>query len=548
MISFFRNLLDVRVAGQVSSIQFWRVRILNTVLIAAAILGGAAYMVNIGPAFSSGTVVFILAYTVAYAWLLTITIFTKLNYAMRAGTLLFLLYIVGIFSALQYASAGDARVWWLGFSLLAAVFFGTRAGVGASVFSFGTYLALGWLMNQHIIAAPNLIAYLDPTDLFPWTSTSVPLLTVSILAVVSFGVIINGLMVNLDKANQLTDELEQDRIQLQQRTTDLERREIQIRTAAEISRAVTAELDPNTIFEKVVNLIKERFGLYYVGVFMISENEQFAELRVGTGRAGRRMVAEGHKLPIRGTSMIGWAITNRRARIALDVGEEAVRFQNPNLPSTRSELALPMISEGRALGALTIQSIWPEAFDQDDITVLQGIADSMATAINNANLFNQLQESLEEIHTLHRQYLAKAWEDVIARKGAIEFTLGSSQELDEALDIQPVTMEVPLVLRDQVIGTINIERHQDAWSAEEEAFANSVASQAALALENARLVEQTERSAQHNRSVTDITSKIWQSTSLDAILRTALQELGQSLGASDGVIHLNVSDGQEKVN
>jgi len=549
MIAYFRSLLDFRIMGQVSSIQFWRLRILNTVLIAAAILGGVAYIVNIGPVVKSGSIVFILAYSVAYAWLLTITIFTKINYGMRAGTLLFLLYIIGIFSALQYASVGDARVWWLGFSSLSAVFFGTSAGISASVFSFGTYLAIGWLMNQHIIATPNLISYLDPTQLFPWTSTSVPLLTVSILAVVSFGVIINGLMVNLNKANQLTDDLERDRVQLQQRTTDLERRELQIRTAADISRAITAELDPDKILEQVVNLIKKRFDLYYVGVFMVDVNEQFAVLRVGTGEAGRKMVADGHKLAAGGSSMIGWSILNRAARIALDVGEDAVRFQNPHLPSTRSELALPMISEGHVLGALTIQSIWPEAFDQDDITVLQGIADSLATAINNANLFNQVQASLDEINALHRQYLAKAWEDVISREGDLGYTFERSpEEIGSVSDSQPITLEVPLVLRDQVIGTISIERNQESWSAEENAFVNNVASQAALALENARLVKETERTAQHSRSVTDITSKIWTSTSVDAILRTALQELGQTLGASDGMIQLNVPDGRDRKN
>jgi GAF domain-containing protein len=546
MISRLKNLLDFRTEGGVSDIQYWRERILNTVLVAAAILGGAAYLVNIGPSINSGAIIIAIVYTIAYAWLLVTAALRRFNYNIRAGTLLALLFLVGIVSALQFASAGDARVWWLGFSLLSAIFFGTWAGVGASIISVGTYLIMGWMMSRQILTAPDLASYLIATDLFPWTSTSVPLLTVSVLAVVAFGVIINGLSVNLEKANQLTSQLEQDRIHLQQRTSDLERREIQIRTVAEISRTITAELDPEKIFQQVVNLIKERFNLYYVGVFMLDENERFAVLRVGTGDAGQKMVAAGHKLAVGGTSMIGWSISNRKARIALDVGEDAVRFQNPYLPSTRSELALPMISEGRALGALTIQSIWPEAFDEDDITVLQGMADSLATAIYNANLFNQVQESLDEIQTLHRQYLSKAWEDVIASKGMLDYThenTGLTAQADQAINF-----DVPLVLRDQVIGTITIERDQDYLSEEEEAFINSIASQTALALENARLVEETERSSQHNRSVADITSKVWASTSIDTILRTALQELGQTLGASDGMIQLDVADGDGNTN
>jgi len=546
MISRLRGFLDFRTKGQVSDIQYWRERILSTVLIAAAIFGGGAYAVNIGPSLQSGALIIGVAYTVLYGWLLIITILRRINYGLRAGTLLSLLYLIGVISALQFASAGDARVWWLGFSLLAAIFFGTQAGISASILSTGTHLTLGWLMSQNIIAAPDLTSYINVSNFFPWTSTSVPLLTVSILAVVAFGVIINGLSINLEKANQLTDELEQDRVQLQERTSELERRETQIRTAAEISRAITAELDPEKIFEQVVNLIRERFGLYYVGVFMLDEYQQFAVLRVGTGEAGQKMVAAGHKLAVGGASMIGLAISHQKARIALDIGEEAVHFRNPFLPSTRSELALPMISEGRTLGALTIQSIWPEAFDQDDITVLQSIADSLATAIYNANLFNQVQESLDEIRLLHKQYLATAWEDVIASEGELDYVFDRSPaEISPPTHgTDPIMLEVPLVLRDQVIGTITIEREYENWSAEEETFISNIASQTALALENARLVDQTERDAQHNRLVTDITGKVWASISIDSILRTALQELGQTLGASDGLIQLNITDGQ----
>ncbi len=542
MKAYLTNIFYGRAIAQTNDIQYWRVRILNAVLIAGAIFGGAAFAVNLGPAIHEGSAMLVLAYTLVYGWALTITIFQRFPYWMRAGTFLALLYLAGLLSATQYASAGDVRVWWLGLGILTAVFFGARAGVAVSIFNTLSLLTLGWLMSEFIIAAPTLDSYLDATDLFPWVSTSVTFFLISVLAVVSFGVVINGLRVNLQKATSLTSELEQDRVQLQQRTAELERREVQIRTAAEISRAISAELDPNKIFEQVVNLVKERFGLYYVGVFMLDESQQFAILRVGSGEAGRQMVADGHKLVIGGTSMIGWAISNRQARIALDVGEDAVHFQNPYLPSTRSELALPMISEDNVLGALTVQSIRQEAFDQDDITVLQGIADSLATAISNASLFNQVQENLDEIRTLHRHYLARAWEDVVSREGEVNVNIENRHAERPRSEQPPSLIEIPLILRDQAIGSITIERPQGPLSTEDETFIEGIALQTALALENARLVQQTERGAQFNRSVADITSKVWSSTSIDTILRTALHELGQTLGASDGVIQLHVKD------
>jgi len=274
---------------------------------------------------------------------------------------------------------------------------------------------------------------------------------------------------------------------------------------------------------------------------MLDRNQQYAVLRAGSGEAGKRMLAAGHKLPIGGTSMIGWCIANRQARIDLDVGDDAVHFQNPHLPSTRSELALPIIREGRALGALTVQSVRQEAFDENDITVLQGIADSLASAIYNASLFNQLQESLDEIRALHRQYLSRGWEDVAQRESALDFTFENPDAATPGASAAHTTT-IPLLLRGQSIGSITVEHEQTALSAEDKKFIDSITAQAALALENARLVQQTERSAQYNRSVAEITSKVWSSTNVDTILRTALQELGKTLGASDGVIELYVPE------
>ena len=540
MTSILNNLFSPPSKGAGDDIQYWRLKILNVVLIAAFILGGIVFYLNLIQELANNNWVVIILYAIILGWLFIITIFRSISYNLRAGTLLSLLFVVGLISATQYASYGDVRVWWLGLSILSAVFFGTWAGVGASIFSLLMYISIGWAMTQFIIVSPILEDYLNSPGMNQWTSTSIPFFTVSLLGVISFGVIINGLRNNLQNASKLTAELEQERIELQQRTINLERREIQIRTAAEISRTISAELDPNKIFQQVVDLMKERFNLYYVGVFMLDDNEKFAALRVGSGEAGQKMIADGHILAVGGKSMIGWAISNRQARIALDVGEDAVHFQNPLLPLTRSELALPMISEKRALGAISIQSTQPEAFDQDDITVLQGIADSLATAIENANLFNQVEDNLEEIRTLHRQYLAKTWQDVIAREGDLTYSYeGNSFSGDPAPDADIVTLEVPLILRDQVIGTITVERNQDTLTPEENTLVTDIATQAALALENARLVQQTERGAQYNRSVTEITSKVWASTTIEAIMRTALQEMGNTLGVTDGMIQLH---------
>jgi PAS domain S-box-containing protein len=196
---------------------------------------------------------------------------------------------------------------------------------------------------------------------------------------------------------QLEAERKKEREQL---LAALERRALQTETAADISRAASSILDPENLVQRAVDLIRERFGLYYVGLFLVDESHEWAVLQAGTGEAGQRMLQECHRLKIGGDSMIGWCVDNKQARIALDIGEEAVRFENQLLPQTHSEIALPLISRGDVIGALTIQSSQEAAFGEGDITVLQTMADQLANAIANASLYREAQKEKELLQIL----------------------------------------------------------------------------------------------------------------------------------------------------
>lgn len=176
----------------------------------------------------------------------------------------------------------------------------------------------------------------------------------------------------------------------------LTRRSALLQLGAEVARAATAILDSQKLGQQVVNLVQKSFDLYYAGLYLVSKDGKWAELQAATGAAGRDMLEQNWRLPVGNTSMIGWCIFNRESRIALDVGEEAVRFNNPLLPNTRSELALPLVSRDQVLGALTIQSELQSAFSKEDISTLETMADLLANAILNARLYDQLQQELEE--------------------------------------------------------------------------------------------------------------------------------------------------------
>jgi PAS domain S-box-containing protein len=177
----------------------------------------------------------------------------------------------------------------------------------------------------------------------------------------------------------------------------MQRRTTQLQTAAEVSRAVSSVLDLDLLLPRIVEVIRGQFDYYYVGLFLIDETRRQVILRAATGAMGKAMLDSGHALDISDSSMIGWCVGNKQARIALDVGADAVRFKNPSLPLTRSEMALPLISRGEVLGAMTIQSDQPSAFSPEDITALQTMSDQVANAIENALLFMERTVLINEL-------------------------------------------------------------------------------------------------------------------------------------------------------
>ena len=178
--------------------------------------------------------------------------------------------------------------------------------------------------------------------------------------------------------------------------TRVELRTAQLRASADVGRAASSILNTDQLMREVVNLIGERFGFYYVAVFTLDETGQQAMLREATGEAGQLLKAQGHQLSVGGKSMVGYVTAQRKSRVALDVGVEAVRFANPLLPYTHSEIALPLIVGDTVIGALDVQSTKPAAFDENSAILLQAMADQIAVAINNAREYQHEQFHAEQ--------------------------------------------------------------------------------------------------------------------------------------------------------
>lgn len=171
---------------------------------------------------------------------------------------------------------------------------------------------------------------------------------------------------------------------------DIRHRNAQLQAISKISKSISTILDLEKLIDHAVNVIRDRLNLYYVGLFLVGEGGEYAILRGGTGEAGRNMLKDGHKLQINGLSMVGWSIANGQARIALNVAEESIRYDNPLLPKTQSEMALPLLSHNQCIGALSVQSTEKAAFTDEDIAVLQTMADQLTIAIENALQYEEL--------------------------------------------------------------------------------------------------------------------------------------------------------------
>ncbi len=196
-----------------------------------------------------------------------------------------------------------------------------------------------------------------------------------------------------EQVQRHAEELEQ---RVAGRTAELERRTVQLQVAAEVARDATTARDVGELLNRAANLIRERFGFYHAGIFLVDERGEYAVLRAATGEVGRQMLKRGHKLKVGEVGIVGYAASTGQPHIAPAVDTDAVHFKNPLLPETRSEMALPLKVGERVIGALDVQSVQEAAFDEDEVAVLQIMADQLAVVIEKARLFERTQAALEE--------------------------------------------------------------------------------------------------------------------------------------------------------
>ena len=544
--------------------------------------------------------------------------------AVGVAGLLFLLSMVSLilmrFGLVRVASVFFLTGLWIVFGILMFLSDGVNSPFVMTYVTLTTVAGLllgGWaaiVVAELSVLASLVLFYAKTIDLLPapvlhmgpgpsWINLTANLIvTVAVLYLAT-----RALNEALRRARRSAAQLDEQRELLEEtvakRTRDLEQRAFQLATAAEVGRAAASILDLDSLSHQVVDLVRSRFDLYYTALFLLNDTGSHAVLEAGSGEAGRIMKDQGHSLEVGGLSMVGTACAHREARIALDVGEEPVRFDNPLLPETRSEMALPLVVGDRVLGALDAQSTKSAAFSEEDVTVLQLVADQVAVAVDNALKFSEEGEVLEATSPLFRisRRLASAvtTDDIVQaildsvaeteadgcavarlrlspdgqvesarflgnwdRRGAPQFPIGvtfpasawpvSLERIATFWTIEDITqadtdwddmrqflsrfggrgfVNIPLQAAGRVIGFVSIHRYEAGpFSPVSIRLYETLVDQAAVALEGARLLEEAQRRATREQTLSRVSARMHETLDTDTVLRTAVEEIAGALG------------------
>lgn len=536
--------------------------ILNGSLILATIL----FFINLYGAIQSLNYFRVVVIVIAYSLMFLITLVRNIPYHVRVSMISVGYLTVGLVSMIQSGLNANSLLYFLISVLIIAIL---ESGY-FWIFPLSTIAVvisiIGYLINRGVINTGDFI--IESNSLIFWISVCVNFLYIVFLLSITFSKFFQSLQNLISVTGKENEELSIVNQNLSERLNDFEkmsdRRKSRLVTTRQISRELSTESDLDKLLHDSVELIRSQLGYYHAGIFLSDDRNENAILRAATGEAGRLMLERKHRIRIREEGIVGFVISRGEPRIAFDVAEDSVHLLNPALPNTRSEMAVPLRVGDRILGALDIQSDQINAFSEEDVDVIQSISDQLATAIDKIMQIQLLKQKVSDLEEGYRSYTRGLWQAHLkGSKKQLSYvykqdTLGTdfqkSETAEDALlrgepiittpesseNTEDVESEVaiPITLRNQTLGVMNIKTRGKTVPADMVDLLNNASNRLALALENARLLEQIQERAEREHLVSEISAKVRASTDIDTILRTAVSELGKTLAIDEVRIQL----------
>ncbi|MDR3577079.1 MAG: GAF domain-containing protein [Anaerolineaceae bacterium] len=551
-----------------------RERILHQIFIGLCVLGIFGYPLILSPTVMRQSGLSIIFYSFVYFIILLFTFLRGTPYNLRVSALAVLLLFAGALLFIKDGLNGYGIIFMVAFAVLLTGLVNMRTGVESAIAALLITISTGWLMSTGRIAAPTQpgVSLFNPAAFGNWLVFSGFYILVTAFFISLFRLLFLFLEQTIQKQINLTSELKKERNQLDdrihQRTSGLQKRALQLEVAGLIARDITIAENLDELLNHSVQLIKERFNFYHAGLFLLDEKREYAILKAATGEAGRRMLESNYMLKTGATGIVGYVVAKGEAHIALEANLDEVQFKNPLLSQTRSEMALPLKVGSDIIGALDIQSVEENAFGYEDVQTLQTIADQLAVSIDKAKLILQMQETIKELEASNSRDISKSWRSFLKstrreyayslRHSVFETeTVNSNEARDAILQGRPIVahqvedpeskipstiVAIPIKLRSQVLGVMELRFANVSISEDLINLLEITTNRLALALENARLLEELQIRAGREHMVSEVSAKLRTSTDIDSILRTAAVELGRALNTTEVLVQLRPVD------
>ncbi len=527
-----------------------RERFLLNILIGTLIFGVVALvLVFIG----TTTVQYKITYTAIIVVMLAVLLF-PLSYSIRAWGLSLVFLSLGAITLVELGIRTEGFLFVYASVVLASILLNTRQAVIFLLVNEITIGVLGWLTIKGFVTPVEPSASIDVLD--QWIAGGIASLLLAWITIAGLRMLHQASERPKKLAKEIAQELFEERKTLEERvierTQELENRTNQLNATTYVARQTAEIHELSTMLQDTVKLITEQFGFYHAGIFLINERGDYAILHSASSEGGKQMLERGHRLQVGTQGIVGYVASAGKPRIALDVGEEAVYFDNPYLPETRSEVGIPLIVRGTTIGVLDIQALEREAFNEDDLYIFQTLADQIAIAIENIRLLHESQLVISQLQFITDTTSQQGWVEKVSHgNSGYKFSPLGLQNLDKNHSFLKTgkTIEIPITFRNHMIGKIKLNRKPDFpnWTEQEINFAAEVASQTAQALDNIYLLEEAKRRAQRENLISEISNRVRETLDLDTVLKTSATELQTVLDLEEAEVQLFAVDDEGQV-
>lgn len=452
-------------------------------------------------------------------------------------------------------------IWMRGIEPIGALYFTVPLAliIGSVFFSVQLQAVLG---VGNALAAFLMLVVVKNFVILDAAQTAGNLLVVGVLSIAVSGFRNSLEQMRLSQLRKANEDLAAIQANLEERvferTVELERHSTYLAASARVAQVASLMLEGDILLRDVVALIQECFGFYYVGLYLLDDEREWLILQAGTGDAGRVLLSRGHRVPAAEDSVMGRCVANARSRIVVRSETDVVRSAVPELLDVRSETILPLRSRGKVLGALSVQSDREDVFTDDVAALLQSMADHIAVTLDNVALLAESQSALEAERRVASELSRETWLQMLRGRTEIGYRYEDQSiqpagqewtpEMLAAIQTASVTqgedavssLAIPLFVRGQPVGVMRVSKDKAnaLWSEEEMALLTTVAEQLGVALESARLYQDTQRRAARERLIGQVTARMRESLDVEMVLSTAAQELVQSLDLPEVTIRM----------